>query len=31
VLTAFIKPNSPGLASYSTTLTIPVAPRGQFR
>jgi hypothetical protein len=31
VLTALIKPNSPGLASYSTTLTIPVAPRGQFR
>jgi len=31
VLTALIKPNSPGLATYSTTLTIPVAPRGQFR
>lgn len=31
ILTAQIKPNSPGLASYSTTLTIPVAARGQFR
>lgn len=30
-LTALIKPNSPGLASYSTSITIPVAPRGQFR